>query len=163
MLKCSHTTIPAFSLHVQIPGKCVDAFNQCNAFIPLFLNCDLVIVGDMSQIQFGLMLIKLHIYEYQLWSIYMACSSYWSEVEGWRNMFRLPPPLRGFTSGFTGMNILMSFLWSLIKHFTVNSMRPRQNWCRFAHNIFKCIFTNENFGISIDIHWIFNWNMFLKV
>ena len=30
-------------------------------------------------------------------------------------------------------------------------MRPKQNGCRFADNIFKCIFLNENIWISIKI------------
>ena len=34
-----------------------------------------------------------------------------------------------------------------------NSLRPRQNGSRFADDIFKCIFLNENVRISIKIHW----------
>ena len=33
----------------------------------------------------------------------------------------------------------------------VNILRPRQNGCYFADNIFKCIFLNENVWISIEI------------
>ena len=33
----------------------------------------------------------------------------------------------------------------------LNTMRPRQNGCHFADNIFKCIFWNENVWISIKI------------
>ena len=32
---------------------------------------------------------------------------------------------------------------------TFNTLRPRQNGCHFADNIFKCIFLNENVFISI--------------
>ena len=34
---------------------------------------------------------------------------------------------------------------------TVNSLRPRQNWRYFADDIFKCIFLNENAWISLKI------------
>ena len=38
------------------------------------------------------------------------------------------------------------------KHtYLLNTSRPRQNWCRFADNIFKCIFLNENVLILHDI------------
>ena len=33
----------------------------------------------------------------------------------------------------------------------INTLRPRQNGCRFPEDIFKCIFLNENVWISIDI------------
>ena len=33
----------------------------------------------------------------------------------------------------------------------VNTLRPRQNGCRFADNVFKCIFVNENVWISLKI------------
>ena len=33
----------------------------------------------------------------------------------------------------------------------LNTLRPRQNGCHFADNIFKCIFLNENVWISIKI------------
>ena len=33
----------------------------------------------------------------------------------------------------------------------VNSLRPRQNGCLFADDLFKCIFLNENVWISIKI------------
>ena len=32
-----------------------------------------------------------------------------------------------------------------------NTLRPRQNGCRFTDNTFKCIFLNENVRISIKI------------
>ena len=31
----------------------------------------------------------------------------------------------------------------------INTLRPRQNGCHFADNIFKCIFLNENVWISL--------------
>ena len=34
---------------------------------------------------------------------------------------------------------------------TFNTLRPRQNWCHFVDNIFKCIFLNETIWISIQI------------
>ena len=33
----------------------------------------------------------------------------------------------------------------------VNTLRPKQNGCRFADDIFKCIFMNENVKILIKI------------
>ena len=33
----------------------------------------------------------------------------------------------------------------------LNILRPRQNGCHFADNIFKCIFLNENVWISLEI------------
>ena len=33
----------------------------------------------------------------------------------------------------------------------INTLRPRQNGCRFADDTFKCIFLNENVRISIKI------------
>ena len=33
----------------------------------------------------------------------------------------------------------------------VNSLRPRQNGCHFADDIFKCIFLNDNIWIQINI------------
>ena len=35
--------------------------------------------------------------------------------------------------------------------FLVNTLRPRQNGCHFADDIFKCIFLNENVSIAIKI------------
>ena len=35
--------------------------------------------------------------------------------------------------------------------FAINSLRPRQNGCLFADDIFKCIFLNENILIAINI------------
>ena len=40
---------------------------------------------------------------------------------------------------------------------SINSLRPRQFWCHFADNIFKCIFLN----IMWKIRWRFHWGMFL--
>ena len=34
---------------------------------------------------------------------------------------------------------------------TINTLRPRQNGCHFADDIFKCIFLNENVLIPIKI------------
>ena len=39
--------------------------------------------------------------------------------------------------------------------FIVNTLRPRRNRRRFADDIFKCIFLNENLWISIRISWKF--------
>ena len=36
-------------------------------------------------------------------------------------------------------------------YWAFNTMRPRQNGCHFADDIFKCIFLNENYFISIQI------------
>ena len=33
----------------------------------------------------------------------------------------------------------------------LNTLRPRQNGCHFANNIFKYIFLSENVSISINI------------
>ena len=38
---------------------------------------------NMSQKQFGFMLKKIHIYQYKIWSVYIASSSYWFVVKGW--------------------------------------------------------------------------------
>ena len=37
----------------------------------------------------------------------------------------------------------------------VNTLRPRQNGCHFADDIFKCILLNENVWIAIRISWKF--------
>ena len=42
--------------------------------------------------------------------------------------------------------VIISFLW-------FNTLRPRQNGRHFPDDIFKCIFLNENVGISIKI-WL---------
>ena len=43
----------------------------------------------------------------------------------------------------------------------INTLRPRQDGCHFADDIFKRIFLNENVWISINIHWSYlpgsNW------
>ena len=36
-----------------------------------------------------------------------------------------------------------------------NTLRQRQNGCHFPDSIFKCIFLNENVGISITISLMF--------
>ena len=44
--------------------------------------------------------------------------------------------------------------WLLVRLYTATwyiTLRPRQNGCHFADNIFKCIFLNENIRISIKI------------
>ena len=45
----------------------------------------------------------------------------------------------------------VSFLFRGQRLGLVNSLRPRQNGRHFADNIFKCIFSNENVRISIQI------------
>ena len=42
-----------------------------------------------------------------------------------------------------------AYKWDRIDH--LNILRPRQNECHFADNIFKCIFLNENVQILIKI------------
>ena len=42
-----------------------------------------------------------------------------------------------------------SWLWLPVDF--MNSLRPRQNRCQFADDIFKCIFLNENILMSIKI------------
>ena len=44
-------------------------------------------------------------------------------------------------------------IWDFIEavHGIINTLRPRQNGCRFADDTFKCIFLNENVRISIKI------------
>ena len=47
-----------------------------------------------------------------------------------------------------------SYSWSTFickKNHTFKTLRPRQNGCHFADNIFKCAFLNENIWISINI------------
>ena len=38
-----------------------------------------------------------------------------------------------------------------VAHWPINTLRPRQNGRRFADDIFKCIFLNENVWISLKI------------
>ena len=41
---------------------------------------------------------------------------------------------------------------ALIEYYTsINTLRPTQNGCHFADDIFKCIFLNENASIAIKI------------
>ena len=42
-------------------------------------------------------------------------------------------------------------LYGITRPQEVNTLRPRQNGCHFADNIFKCIFLNENVRISLKI------------
>ena len=48
---------------------------------------------------------------------------------------------------------LVSRTWlpTLVLYQTVNTLRPRQNGCHFADDIFKCILLNENAQISLKI------------
>ena len=48
------------------------------------------------------------------------------------------------------MNLVLIPVWISI-HMPINTLRPRQNGCLFADEIFKCIFFNENVWISITI------------
>ena len=45
----------------------------------------------------------------------------------------------------------MTDLHFLQKLHLLNTLRPRQNGCRFADDIFECIFLNENVWISLNI------------
>ena len=47
--------------------------------------------------------------------------------------------------------LYVSFLFRGQRLGLVNSLKPRQNGRHFADNIFKCIFSNENVRISIQI------------
>ena len=40
---------------------------------------------------------------------------------------------------------------NVLQNWSLNTLRPRQNGRHFADNTFKCIFLNENVGISITI------------
>ena len=35
-----------------------------------------------------------------------------------------------------------------------NTLRPRQSWCHFADDIFRCIFFNKNVWISISLKFV---------
>ena len=57
-----------------------------------------------------------------------------------------------------GFNVLMWHfrgckLGSLLSNW-VNTLRPRQDGCHFADNIFKCIFLNENISIEISLEFV---------
>ena len=41
--------------------------------------------------------------------------------------------------------------WGITEALSLNTLRPRQNGCRFTDNVFKCIFLNENVWISLKI------------
>ena len=41
----------------------------------------------------------------------------------------------------------------------INILRPRQNCCHFADDIFRCIFFNQNGAFRL----IFHWSLFLRV
>ena len=46
--------------------------------------------------------------------------------------------------------VLLITNWAPVKwHLIINTMRPRQNGCHFADDIFKCIILNENIWIPI--------------
>ena len=50
-------------------------------------------------------------------------------------------------------NFNVAEVWQWINNFipNFNSLRPRQNVCHFADDLFKCIFLNENVRIAIKI------------
>ena len=47
--------------------------------------------------------------------------------------------------------LMLGYTVNLLRIFSVNALRPRQNGQHFADDIFKCIFLNENIWILIDI------------
>ena len=53
---------------------------------------------------------------------------------------------------WTGLGLHQIMAWHLLLTEPLfNTLRPRQNGCHFADNIFKCIFLNENVWIPIKI------------
>ena len=46
---------------------------------------------------------------------------------------------------------MLTQIYVIVRPQRVNSLRPRLNRCPFAHDIFKCIFLNENVWIPIKI------------
>ena len=66
------------------------------------------------------------------------------KVHATRNLFQIPCCLLHFLLVFL---VYFQFLY----HIYINTLRPWQNGCCFADDIFKCIILNENFHILIQI------------
>ena len=150
---------------MQIISKCVDTFNQCKAFIPLFLNYDLGIVGDICSIYILGSCWESTICKNIKWGLYIACFSYWSEVEGWRIF-----SLKYVQISSTSVLRLVSQVWisrcyscdrwSNISYLT---HRDRDNIGASSQTIFSNAFSwMKTLECQLKFHWIFHLGMFFK-
>ena len=162
----THTAKHVFSLHVQIISKCVDIFNQCNAFIPLFLNYDLGIVGDICSRYILRSCWENTICNNTKLGLYIACFSYWSELERW-SIFSLKYVHISSTSVLplvsqVWISRCYSFnRWSNISYLT---HKDRDNIGASSQTIFSNAFSwMKTLECQPKFHWIFHWGMLFKV